>query len=479
MMRVLNVLLLILALVYSNFALAKEAQSDKQRLVVLTDIEADPDDTQSLIRLLLYANQIDIEGLVATTSIHQPHRNAPGSIRKVLAAYAVVEPNLQQHEKGFPTAKTLSALVKSGQPGYGMKSVGDNLNSEGSDWLVQLIKKPDNRPLWVSVWGGANTLAQALYTLQLSSNKAELSELLAKLRVYSISDQDDSGYWIRTNFPDVFYIVSPGGYGAATWLGINEVVQDFDNTSISNEWLSANIQQKHGPLGAAYPDVAYGMEGDTPAFLALIPNGLNHPERPDWGSWGGRYQLYIPELKKTDPNGFNGGVPVEQERRPIWTNAVDLFYPSTSGEFGRRDRNGKQSFAGFKTTVWRWRDDFQHDFAARMDWTILTYAEANHPPRVELTHAAELEAKAGQRLILDASASTDPDGDSLSYFWFVYPEAGTAKAKVTIDTENLARIFVNISDVEKEGFVHLIVRVTDKGQPALARYQRVVINIKA
>lgn len=113
MMRVLNVLLLILAMVYSNFGLANEVQSDKQRLVVLTDIEADPDDTQSLIRLLLYANQIDIEGLVATTSIHQPHRNAPGSIRKVLAAYAVVEPNLQQHEKGFPTAKTLSALVKS------------------------------------------------------------------------------------------------------------------------------------------------------------------------------------------------------------------------------------------------------------------------------------------------------------------------------------------------------------------------------
>ena len=43
----------------------------KQRLIVLTDIEADPDDSQSLVRLLLYANQIDIEGIVATTSTHQ------------------------------------------------------------------------------------------------------------------------------------------------------------------------------------------------------------------------------------------------------------------------------------------------------------------------------------------------------------------------------------------------------------------------
>jgi hypothetical protein len=33
-----------------------------------------------------------------------------------------------------------------------------------------------------------------------------------------------------------------------------------------------------------------------------------------------------------------------------------------------------------KVTLWRWRDDFQNDFAARMDWCTMTYKEANHPP---------------------------------------------------------------------------------------------------
>jgi hypothetical protein len=72
---------------------------------------------------------------------------------------------------------------------------------------------------------------------------AELKRLVAKLRVYTISDQDDSGPWIRKEFPDLFYIVSPGGYGAATWTGMNKVVDGIDNTTISNAWLATHIQQ--------------------------------------------------------------------------------------------------------------------------------------------------------------------------------------------------------------------------------------------
>ena len=92
--------------------------------------------------------------------------------------------------------------------------------------------------------------------------------MIAKLRVYTISDQDDSGIWIRNNFPDLFYIVSPGDdYGSATWSGINSFIPGIDNDKISNTWLAQNIQQGHGPLGAAYPDVAWGMEGDTPSWF--------------------------------------------------------------------------------------------------------------------------------------------------------------------------------------------------------------------
>ncbi|MBB5730768.1 hypothetical protein FHS99_003275 [Sphingomonas prati] len=75
------------------------------RLLVLTDIEADPDDTQSLIRLLLYANEIDIEGLVATTSVHQKTRLAPESIRRLIGEYERSGPILCGMIRAFPRRK--------------------------------------------------------------------------------------------------------------------------------------------------------------------------------------------------------------------------------------------------------------------------------------------------------------------------------------------------------------------------------------
>lgn len=356
------------------------------RLLVLTDIEADPDDTQSLIRLLLYANDIDIEGLVATTSVHQPRRVAPESIRRVLDAYAQVQPNLALHMPGYPTAAELEARVRSGLPLYGMQGVGEDKDSPGSDWIIERLQADDPRPLWVAAWGGTNTLAQALYRLRASHDGQALQKLLGKLRIHTISDQDDSGAWIRQQFPELFYIVSPGGYGAATWGGIMHVEPGFDSSEISNAWIAEHIQQGHGPLGALYPDVAYGVEGDTPSFLSLIPNGLNVPERPDLGGWGGRYTLRIPPRADTDPDGFNGGVPVAQETRPIWTNATDTYTPYEANAYGRSVRIAGHSSTGFKTTVWRWRKAFQNDFAARMDWTTQPYEAANHPPVVALAH---------------------------------------------------------------------------------------------
>ena len=139
-----------------------------------------------------------------------------------------------------------------------------------------MLEEKDERPLWVSVWGGANTLAQALDKINKTKGKTEAKELISKLRVYTISDQDDSGIWIRNHFPELFYIVSPGDdYGSATWSAINSFIKGINNEVISNSWLAKNIQQGHGPLGVEYPDVAWGMEGDTPAWLNLVPNGLS------------------------------------------------------------------------------------------------------------------------------------------------------------------------------------------------------------
>ena len=446
-------------------------------MIILTDIEADPDDTQSMVRLLLYSNEIDIEGLIATTSVWKKTSVSPESIKKLVRAYANVQPNLLKHESGFPDAEALLAKVKQGLPEYGMTGVGDGKDSEGSEWIIKNLEENDNRPLWICVWGGVNTLAQALYKIDKTSTDAEAKKLIAQLRVYTISDQDDSGIWIRKNFPDLFYIVSPGDdYGSATWSAINTFVKGTDNREISNSWLAQHIQQGHGPLGALYPDVSWGMEGDTPSWLNLIPNGLSDPEHPDWGGWGGRYELYKPDL---DPAKIGGsGVPSVPETRKIWTDAIDSYTPYIFSEYGRTVKPDTVTFADNKVTLWRWRDDFQNDFEARMEWCTNSYRESNHPPVPVLGTPQEITVRSGEGFSLDASSSTDPDGDNLSYLWFNYPEAGSYKKLIKIGgAENSHGAWVTAPVVDKKETAHFILRVTDKGTPPLSRYKRVIVTI--
>ncbi|MFL9845355.1 nucleoside hydrolase-like domain-containing protein [Flavobacterium rhizosphaerae] len=467
--------LTVLFLFISGFTSVFSQSLEKNRVVILTDIEADPDDTQSLVRLFIYANQIDIMGLIATTSTHQKNAIHPQSIIKIIEAYGEVQPNLQLHEQGYPKASDLLKLVKKGSELYGMKGVGKGKGTEGSEWIIKVLEDKDERPLWVSVWGGANTLAQALYTIKHTKSKAEAARLVSKLRVYTISDQDDSGIWIRNNFPELFYIVSPGTYGRSTWIAINQVVKGLNNNVISNQWLAENIQQSHGPLGALYPDVMWGMEGDTPAFLHLIPNGLNCPEHPEWGSWGGRYELYKPEFM-TDEG--SGGVKTEPETRPIWTNASDNYIMYTYNPYGRALKLDEENkLSDNKATILRWREDFQNDFAARMDWCIRPYDKANHPPVPSFKHQEEITVKSGEYFTLDATGTYDPDGDHISYLWFSYPEAGSYKKPLITNVQNSYRANIQAPSVDKIETAHIILKVTDTGTPRLSRYKRLIVTI--
>lgn len=474
----------IMVLIFSILLLSYHAESQinmKHRLIILTDIEADPDDSQTLVRLLLYSNQIEIEGLIATTSVHQKNRVAPETIRKIIGAYGKVQPNLLKHEPGFPEAGELLSVVKQGLPLYGMEGVGKGKDSEGSEWIIKVLEEKDERPVWISVWGGPNTLAQALWKIRESKSRTEAGRLISKLRVYTISDQDDSGIWMRKNFPELFYIVSPGSYGTATWSAINRVVPGINNEVISNRWLAENIQQDHGPLGAIYPDVAYGMEGDTPSWLMLIQNGLNNPDHPEWGSWGGRYELYRPEPPSVPTNPMmTGGVPQEPETRPIWTNADDKFTPRIYNEYGRAIRRDTGTYTGNHVTLWRWREDFQNDFAARMDWCVKSFEDANHPPVARVNQPEEFTVKSGDIFKLDADGSYDPDGDNLSYWWFQYPEAGTYKGIINFSpySENLYNVHtIRAPEVNTPQTVHFILKVTDKGTPSLSRYKRIIVTV--
>lgn len=274
----------------------------KPRLVVLTDISNEPDDEESMVRLLVYANEFDFEGLVATTSTWLRNTTRVDLIQRQLDAYAQVRPNLLKHAPGFPTAESLRALTAVGQPAYGLAAVGEGKTTPGSRRLLAAADTADERPLWVSVWGGANTLAQALDDARRERSPEALARLIAKLRVYTISDQDDAGPWLRREFPDLSYVVSPSTtewkeYWRATWTGISGD-RHYKNGPkhkfhlVDNPWLEENIIRNHGPLGALYPRLEYIMEGDTPSFLGLINNGLGWHVSPAYGGWGGRYALY-------------------------------------------------------------------------------------------------------------------------------------------------------------------------------------------
>jgi hypothetical protein len=461
--------MLFLLIINSNSVRSQEIE--KTRLLVLTDIENEPDDAQSLVRLLCYANHFEIEGLVATTSTWMRKEVADWRIHEIVDAYAKVRDNLEVHEKGFATGAELKDKIKKGRSVFGMEGVGVGHDSEGSEWLISTLEKEDDRPLWITAWGGTNVLAQALWKMERTKSSGELNRLISKMRVYTISDQDDSGPWIRENYPNLFYIVSPGyeengggQYHYATWSGISgdRFHGRFDGPDFSlvdNCWLDENIRQNHGPLGAEHPHTDYLMEGDTPSFLGLVQNGLNDLENPNYGGWGGRYELYIPPYKK---------YMYQTESRPIWTNAQDEVYSELT----------KQQHTSNHATIWRWRQAYQHDFAARMDWSNTSeFEEVNHPPIAKLSHSNELIDYSGDIISLNADGSSDPDGDELNYRWIYYREVGTLNPSPEFEVNNQQKISFETPEVQSAKTAHFILEVTDNGTPALSRYQRVIVNI--
>ncbi|WP_345785742.1 nucleoside hydrolase-like domain-containing protein [Pelagicoccus sp. SDUM812002] len=448
---------------------------EKPRVFVLTDIENEPDDAMSLVRFLVYSNQWDVEALVATTSVHQQHEIATWRIKEIVEAYGKVRDNLELHEPGFPSEEYLHSVTKEGRTDYGMNAVGEGMDSTGSDWLIEVVDRDDPRPVWVTVWGGPNVLAQPLWKVRETRTPSQLKAFISKLRVYTISDQDDSGPWMREQFPDLFYIASPGfhawgGYHFATWSGIggDEFHARCDGANfeiVDNPWLDEHIRSK-GPLGEQYPQVKYLMEGDTPTFLHLMDNGLGNPERPDWGGWGGRYEYYTPRWKKYF---------LQEETRPFWADADDEVL-GIDGKW----------HTGNHETIWRWREAYQNDFVARMDWTIKSPEEANHPPVAVLAHSNRLKARIGDKVPLSAVGSYDPDGDELTYHWFAYNEAGsyaTERARtgypVVIEGHDKAEAVLQVpaKNNARPGDLHIILAVTDKGSPALTRYQRVIVEV--
>jgi hypothetical protein len=475
-------------------------QDTKPRTIVTTDGEVD--DQDSFIRLLLYSNEFDIIGLVYSSS--QWHYKGDGRgtkftskmpftekrygertelrwpgttwMEKFIDRYALVYDNLATHAVGFPSPQYLRGIVKTGNIDFEGEMARD---TEGSDLIREILLDNHAAPVFIQVWGGTNTVARALKSIEEKySEHADWNAIKKKVSdkavLYMVLDQDNTyKTYVEKGWPDIRVLYNSAQFWnfAYPWP---RVVPNELQPYLRGPWFKEHIKFNHGPLLSNYylwgdgtaiendPEHNHGnigevkknkmgqydfiSEGDSPAFFHLVDVGLDNLKDASWGGWGGR----MVQSKKS-PNRWEDGDHVT-DFNPF-TAKDDKAYPQT-----------------------RWIDVLQNDFAARADWCVMPYAKANHPPVVTVESTAK--ANAGATIRLSARA-TDPDGNQTNFKWWQYHEVDSYPGKIVIQDPTTARQLITIPQDAKPGdSIHLIAEVSDNGTPALTRYKRIVLTIE-
>ena len=232
---------------------------------------SDPDDVQSMVRFLLYANDFDVEGLVASAAT-LANVAKKRNVLDILELYDRVDEDLRRHDSRYPTAETLRKVTWEGRSGtYGKPAdqiIGEGKDSEASDAIIELVDRPDPRPIWFCVWGGSCDLAQAIWKVRATRSPAELERFLGKLRIYLIGKQDGSAQWLLDSFPNLFVILSVQNYMGMFWN-----MHGSDPKLADLAWINEHIRNGHGPLVRLLPR-KWGKSsnpGGDRGGLALVP----------------------------------------------------------------------------------------------------------------------------------------------------------------------------------------------------------------
>ena len=346
-----------LALVTVLLAFSTAIAAEKPRLIVLTDIGGDPDDQQSLIRLMVHANEFEIEGLIASAAgvpgELKTETVKPELIREIVEAYGKVRPNLVKHHPDFPDAKDLLDRIKSGNPMRGTDSLGADKDTDGSNWIISVVDRPDERPVNIAIWGGSTELAQALWRVRKDRTPDQLKAFLGKLRVYDISHQDNTGPWINEQFPDLFYILSKASRGRDKREGgYRGMYLGGDESLTSRDWVDKHVRKDRGPLGALYPAPARG-----------------------------RRRTRTRRSRRATRRRGSTSCQSASATRPTRNGEAGAGDSSTRRAEGTRTPATRSNgITDSRATVWRWRPAYQNEFAARMEWCVKSPKEANHPP---------------------------------------------------------------------------------------------------
>lgn len=446
-------------------AKGKETQL-KPRLVVCTDIgpgDVEPDDMESMVRLMTYADCFEIEALITSVGWNcDPYPTEwKEYLTRVIEAYrkdvkklmkrsdqkdflTLEQENGRQKIGYWPCADYLAQRAVMGSQHGGIKAIGENNDTPGSNLLIRLADEDDQRPIYVAAWGGANTLAQAIWRVKQTRTAEELKRFVRKFRIFTITDQDmaydnrknlaySSHMWLRREFcDDLQFIWDEGAWQEQCDLGKRYWQRHKDEI------------QGRGALGSEYPTYKYGVEGDTPSFLYVMPHGLNDPDQPRQAGWAGYHERGIsPDSLTTAWNSWQEPV------HSISIGYKQRFYP-----------------------------DELNDFIARMQWAA--EGRGNKNPQVVVNgqdgiSPVIINTMAGETVILDASRSTDPNGDGLTFKWWQQPEIGDLALTIEDTDEAKAAIHIPADANGKE--LHVICEVHDKGPFHLVAYRRVVIKV--
>jgi hypothetical protein len=423
------------------------ADPNRLRVIIETDAGGDPDDEQSLVRFLLYANEFDIEGIIANRpqardgENENPERTGLGIVRRQLDAYGHCYANLASNDARYPTAEALRRVTVAGY---------DSVN-DGVARIIAAVDADDPRPVWYGDWGtdhGAskNCLWRALDQVLRERGPAGYARFKSRLRLSSNDAFGPHTYEITPPFALWIDTFEPEIKGRRWYHQFSRLTAEAGGID-----LERDLRTGHGPLGALYPTntTLKQKEGDTMAFLYLVPTGMNDPEQPTWGSWAGRYGL------RADQPG----------KQYYWADVVDNWHGATN-----RDN-----------TLARWAVDLQNDFRARLDWCVRPFSATNHPPRIvvngENTDRPQIvAAHPGDTITLDATATTDPDRSPLEFEWFEYREPGTYRGAWTLPPSAEAKLTFALPKDLGSADLHILLRVSDRGEPPLACYRRWVFR---
>jgi hypothetical protein len=482
----------------------------KPRVVITADPELD--DSNSLVRYLLYSSDFRTEGLIYASSqfhwkgdgkgtrLSVPGREytrfgltlcpctswrwAPNErfIDDAVELYAKAYPNLRRHDPGYPSPQLLQSKIRWGNVDFDGEMDHD---TPGSDLIKSLLLDNEESPVYLHAWGGQSTIARALKSIEEQYKgtpqwAAIRAKVIRKAVIHPSGDQDDTyARYIKPHWPEIRYREQAGG--ANLTYGAQSSVSVEDAAYFSSAWTRANISDR-GPLGAHYRvwgDGKQMVKGDIFDFFGIADTSAEELRKQGYIVWTrplpkgsflgeGDTPTYL-NLIDNGLRGYRGdsfggwGGYARKGAPPVWAGVA----PSAPGEAPPRAPTHPFLAA------------LQRDFAARMVWaTTPRYSAANHNPRIALTGPRAISARPGQWIVLRATTS-DPDGNRVALRWWRWKDADSYAGAVTLEhPEGLSTELRVPTDARSGDTIHIIAEATDDGSPALTRYERVVVTVK-